>query len=86
MNEAIFVEANVIAVHRTDGTVVPERVIIDDIIYPVDKVLRVTPISTTKRGGDGLRYDAVIDGKPNVLYLEDASSYTTVRRWFVVER
>lgn len=77
-----FIEAKVIAVHRTDGTVIPEQITIEDVVYPIDQVLRITPLVTTKNGGGGLKYEVLISGKRNALYLEDASSYCATRKWF----
>lgn len=84
METAIFKEAKVVAVHRTDGMVMPESIVIEDIACPIDRVLRITPLVTTKNGGSGLKYEVLISGKRNTLYLEDAGSYCKLRKWFSI--
>lgn len=82
MDNSYFIETTVIALHRTDGTVMPEQIVIDDIAYPIDRVLRITPLVTTKGGGTGQRYEILASGKRITLFLEDAASYCSRRRWF----
>ena len=71
----------VLGLYRRDGSIVPTTIVVDGSQLPVT-LLRVTPMSETKQGGNETRYEISIRGNRVTLYLEDAKSYTSPRRWF----
>ena len=76
-------EVEVIALYHQDGTIVPEMLVIGKTRYAVEKVLRVTPMNTTKTGGEVWRYEVLVDERRNTLFLEETRSYTANRKWLM---
>lgn len=74
----------VVAGFRPDGTIVPLRVVWDDITYTVDRVLsrRYTPDPDT--GGVGWKFRVLIEGREHVLWFMRDTDISNVSRWYEV--
>lgn len=75
MRRKVYVEVR--ARFDCDGGIRPLSMLWEDgMYYAVDRVLHVQPAAARKVGGQGLRYECLIDGRRTYLYLEE-------NRWFV---
>ncbi len=72
----VYVEVE--AVHKVDGTAMPESVRFEDgELYEIDRVIQSCRAASTKVGGTGIRYTVQISGQRTFLFDEENG------KWFV---
>lgn len=65
----VYVPVNV--TFDADGRMHPTELLWEDgTVYPIDRVRSIAPRPALKAGGQGDRYEVVIDGKTSYLYYE----------------
>lgn len=70
--DGALIPVEVIALNRIDGTMVPKALTWNDLLYPVDRVIKMQKASSHKTDGSGWRYLCQIRNKQVYLFRKDA--------------
>lgn len=72
-----------------DGRMLPRRIYLDGMSYPVDRVLSIDRAASQRVGGQGDRYTIKVLGKDTCIFFEhsvDQETSAIPGRWFVAAK